>query len=71
MDMTVISNVDSMYVFPICDQSMIIWHMLFLPASLSTVGSLVQYVWMTLMHSGFNMAEKSLFSLIVIEDSFL
>jgi hypothetical protein len=60
MHMTVISKVDSTYVIPICAQSTIIWYMVFLSAGLSTVGSLFQYVWMTLMHS----------SLIVIKGYF-
>jgi hypothetical protein len=35
----------------------------------SMVDLIFQYVWMTLMHSGFSTVGKSL-SLIVIEDSF-
>jgi hypothetical protein len=53
MHMTVIWNVDSTYVLPICGQSM--------------VDSIVQCVWMTLMHSGFSTAGKSI-SLIDIKD---
>jgi hypothetical protein len=49
--MTTISNVDSTYVLPICGQYMIICHMTFLLAIVSTISSLVQYVWMSLMHS--------------------
>jgi hypothetical protein len=67
--MTVILNVDSTYVLPICGQSMIIWHMENLSAGVSMVDSIVQCVWMNLMHSGFSTSEKSV-SLIVIEDSF-
>jgi hypothetical protein len=67
--MTVISNVDSIYVLPICGQSMIIQHMTFLSAGLSMVGSLVQYVWMTLMHSSCSTTGKSL-SLVIIKGSF-
>jgi hypothetical protein len=54
---------------PICGQSMIIWHMANLSAGVSMVDSIVQYVWMNLMHLDFSMVGKSL-SLIVIEDSF-
>jgi hypothetical protein len=56
-------------VLPICGQSMIIWHMKNLSAGVSMVDSIVQCVWMNLMHSGFSTSEKSV-SLIVIEDSF-
>jgi hypothetical protein len=52
MHMTVITNVNSTYMLLICDQSMIIWHMVFFPVGLSMVSSLVRYVWMILMHSG-------------------
>jgi hypothetical protein len=61
--MIVILNVDSTYVPPIFGESMIIWHMTNLPAGVSTVASIVQYVWKTLMHSGWSMAEKSVFLL--------
>jgi hypothetical protein len=40
-----------------------------LPAGVSMVDSIVQWSWMNLMHSGFNMAGKLVF-FIVIEDSF-
>jgi hypothetical protein len=56
-------------VLPICGQSMIICHMANLSASVSMVDSIVQCVWMNLIHSGFSTAGKSV-SLIVIEDSF-
>jgi hypothetical protein len=56
-------------VLPIFGQSMIIWHMANLPVGVSTVTSIVQYVWKTLMHSGWSTAEKSAF-LIIIEGSF-
>jgi hypothetical protein len=48
---------------------MIIWHMTNLPADVSMVDSIVQCVWMTLMHSGFSTIGKSV-SLIFIKDSF-
>jgi hypothetical protein len=48
---------------------MIIWHMANLPAGVYTVASIVQYVWKTLMHSGWSMVKKVSF-LIVIEGSF-
>jgi hypothetical protein len=67
--MTVISNADSTYELSICCQSMIIWHMTNSSAGVSMVDSIVQCLWMNLMHSSFNMAGKSV-SLIVIEDSF-
>jgi hypothetical protein len=69
MHMTVIKNIDSTYVLPICGQFMIIWHMANLSAGVSMVDSIVQCAWMNLMHSGFNMTGK-LVSLIVIKDSF-
>jgi hypothetical protein len=50
--MTVTSNVDSTYVILTCGQFMIIWHMENLLAGVSMVDSIVQYVWMTLIHSG-------------------
>jgi hypothetical protein len=53
--MTLISNVDSTYVLSICSKSMIIWHMAFLSAGVFMVSSLVQYIWMTLMHSNCSM----------------
>jgi hypothetical protein len=40
-----------------------------LSAGLSMVGSLVQYVWMTLMHSSCSTIGKSL-SLVIIKGSF-
>jgi hypothetical protein len=40
-----------------------------LPVGVSTVGWIVKYVWMTLMHSGYSTTRKSI-SLIVIEGSF-
>jgi hypothetical protein len=48
---------------------MIILHMANLSAGMSMVDLIVQYIWMTLMHSGWSPARKTL-SLIVIEDSF-
>jgi hypothetical protein len=69
MHMAVILNVDLTYVPPIFGQFMIIWHMANLLAGVSTVASIVQYVWKTLMHSGWSTAEKSAF-LIVIEGYF-
>jgi hypothetical protein len=69
-DSHLISNVDSTYVLSICGQSMIILHMVFLPAGLFTDSSLAHYVWMTLMQLGCSMIEKSL-SLIIIKGSFL
>jgi hypothetical protein len=47
MHMTVIWNVNSTYVPPIFGQSMIIWHMTNLLAGVSTIASIVQYVWKT------------------------
>jgi hypothetical protein len=67
--MTVIWNINSTYMLPICGQSMIIWHIANSSAGVSMVDSIVQCVWMSLMHSGFSMSWKSV-SLIVIEDSF-
>jgi hypothetical protein len=69
MHMSVILNIDSTYVMPVYGQSIIIWYMANLSADVSMVDSIVQYVWMTLMHLGWSIAGKSLF-LIVIEDSF-
>jgi hypothetical protein len=69
MHITVIWNVDSTYVSPMYDQFMIIWHMTNLLAGVSMVDSIVQYVWMTLMYSGWSTAGKQLF-FIVIEDSY-
>jgi hypothetical protein len=54
---------------PIYGQSIIICHMANLRVGVSTVDSIVQFVWMTLMHLVYSTARKSL-SLIVIEDSF-
>jgi hypothetical protein len=48
---------------------MIIWHMTNLSAGVSMVDSIVQCVWMNLIHSGRSTTGKSI-SLIVIEDSF-
>jgi hypothetical protein len=48
---------------------MIIWHMVNLSAGVSMVDSIVQRVWMNVMHSCFSVEGKSV-SLIVIEDSF-
>jgi hypothetical protein len=48
---------------------MIIWHITNLSAGVSMVASIVQYVWKTLVHSGWSTAEKSAF-LIVIEGFF-
>jgi hypothetical protein len=67
--MTVIQNIVSTYVLPICGQSMIIWHMANLPTVVSMVNSIIQCVWMNQMHSGFSTTGKSV-SLIVIKDSF-
>jgi hypothetical protein len=52
---------------PIYGQFIIILHMTNLSAGVSS--SIVQYVWMTLMHLGWSTAGKSL-SLIVTEGSF-
>jgi hypothetical protein len=68
MRMIVIWNIGSTYELPICGQSMIIWHMANSLAGVSMVDSIVQCVWMNLMHSGFSTVGKSI-SLIVIEDS--
>jgi hypothetical protein len=67
--MMVIWNIDSTYVLPIFGQSMIIWHMENLPAGVSTIDWIIQYVWMTLMHLGCSTAKKPL-SLIIIKDPF-
>jgi hypothetical protein len=48
---------------------MIIWHMANILTGVSMIDSIVKYVWMTMVHSGWSTAEKS-FSFIVIEDSF-
>jgi hypothetical protein len=69
MHMTVVSNVDSTHMSLICGQSIIIWHMKFLLAGVSMVGSIVPYVWRTLMHLGYSTVRKSLF-LIVMKCSF-
>jgi hypothetical protein len=66
--MTLLWNVDSTYVLPICSQFMIIWHMVNSSAGVSMIDSIVQFVW-TLMHLGFSTVGKSV-SLIIIEDSF-
>jgi hypothetical protein len=47
---------------------MIIWYMANSLAGVSMVDSIVQCVWMTLMHSDFSTVGKSV-SLIVIKDS--
>jgi hypothetical protein len=52
MNMTVISNVNSSYVLPIYGLSMIIWPMTNLLVGVCTVNSIVQYVWMILLHLG-------------------
>jgi hypothetical protein len=44
-------------------------HMPNLSSGVSMVDSIIQYVWMTLMHSGWSTVGKSL-SFIVIKDSF-
>jgi hypothetical protein len=41
MNRTIIRNIDSTYVLPICGQSMIIWHMPNLSAGVSIVDSIV------------------------------
>jgi hypothetical protein len=69
MHMTAIRNVDSTYVQRIFGRFMITWHMANLPVGVSMVASIVQFVWMTLMHLGWSMEEKPP-SLIVIEGSF-
>jgi hypothetical protein len=48
---------------------MIILHMTNLSAGVSMIDLIVQYIWMTLMHSGWSTTRKTL-SLTVIEDSF-
>jgi hypothetical protein len=69
MHTTIIWNVDSTYMLPMYGESMIMSHMANLLFGVSTVGWIVQYVWMTLMHSGWSTIRKSI-SFIVIEDSF-
>jgi hypothetical protein len=43
---------------PICGQSMVIWHMANLSVSVSMIDSIVQCVWMNMMHLGLSTQES-------------